>query len=41
VSIAIPTLNAVDCLTECIESARRNATRGHAHQHNHGQIVDG
>ena len=38
VTIVTPTLNAVDFLKECIESARRNATRGIEIEH---VIVDG
>lgn len=38
VTIVTPTLNAVDYLKECIESARRNATRGVEIEH---VIVDG
>lgn len=37
-TIVTPTLNAVDYLKECIESARRNATRGIEIEH---VIVDG
>ena len=39
VTIVTPTLNAVDYLKECIESARRNATRGIEIEHDVSSIT--